>query len=397
MVKSYFLSIISLLCLHIVADAQNDFWSSPNAYLGQTPPGNTPVKFAAALINDSPFFSMDRSTFSPDGKAFYYCSNNTWFSSKEASLRAYTFDGTKWKGPAVVNTQFYGPTMSANGKTLYLLGGGKGGVSASYKTDTGWSEPQTFLKRNYGLYDFITTNSGHFYAASNISGNINNYGFYDICLIPLSDKDTIAETLGKPVNTPGFDGDFFIAADESYMVVSAREQPDFECEIFISYHKKDGSWTNPKTLGPLINNDHAHRWGEYVTPDNKYLFYSYGHGPKDCSILWVRFDNLLETLRHTNFEPYVKDSISNQSLIAGQSFTLKIPDNTFIDDDGNNTLAYSASLPDGSALPGWIKFDARKKIFTGTAPANGQYNIKIIATDTEKATAQCVFSLTVNK
>jgi hypothetical protein len=47
----------------------------------------------------------------------------------------------------------------------------------------------------------------------------------------------------------------------------------------------------------LINNVLAHRWGQYVTADNKYLFYSHGTSEKDCAIYWVRFDKLLESLR----------------------------------------------------------------------------------------------------
>ena len=80
-------------------------------------------------------------------------------------------------------------------------------------------------------------------------------------------------------------------------------------------------WTNPKSLGPEINNGLAHRWGEYVTPVNKYLIYSYGHGPEDCALYWVRFDNLLKNLKHSNFEPYVKDSIAAQTAaMIGQLF-----------------------------------------------------------------------------
>ncbi len=35
--------------------------------------------------------------------------------------------------------------------------------------------------------------------------------------------------------------------------------------------------------------------------------------PQDCALYWVRFDDLLKNLRHTNFEPYVKDSILTQT------------------------------------------------------------------------------------
>ena len=73
-----------------------------------------------------------------------------------------------------------------------------------------------------------------------------------------------------------------------------------ECELWISFNKADGKWTAPVTLGPEINNGPAHRWGEYVSPDGKFLFYSWGHGPQDCRIVWVRFDKLLAKLKKQN-------------------------------------------------------------------------------------------------
>jgi Putative Ig domain/WD40-like Beta Propeller Repeat len=243
----------------------------------------------------------------------------------------------------------------------------------------------------------MATLSGNMYAASNINGSINDFTCYDICIMrPMASGDTTIHTLGKPINTPGFDGDFFVAPDESYMLISAKEHPDYECEIYISYHKKDGTWTNPKSLGPKINSGLAHRWGEYVTPDNKYLFYSYGHGTQDCALYWVRFDDLLEDLKHTNYEPYVMDSISNQSIATEQLFRLNISGNIFIDDDGNNTLTYSAMRSDGNALPDWLNFDPKQKTFTGTPRKSGTYDIKVIATDTANAQASCTFSIHVN-
>ena len=53
-------------------------------------------------------------------------------------------------------------------------------------------------------------------------------------------------------------------------------------------------------LGPLINDGVADRWGEYVTPDGKYLIYSRGTSEKDCALYWVRFDTLLEKLKPDN-------------------------------------------------------------------------------------------------
>ena len=82
----------------------------------------------------------------------------------------------------------------------------------------------------------------------------------------MSPGDTTIRSLGEPINTKEFDGDFFVAKDESYMIVSTKETKDFECELWISFHKADGSWTPLVSLGPDINNGIAHRWGNMYHP-----------------------------------------------------------------------------------------------------------------------------------
>jgi hypothetical protein len=110
---------------------------------------------------------------------------------------------------------------------------------------------------------------------------------------------------------------------------------------------------------------------------------------------WVRFDDLLENLRHTNFEPYVRDSIRMQTAMPKQLFSFTISDKVFYDDDGNGTLSYSAASADGSALPAWLTFDVTGKSFSGTPQQPGTWLIQVVATDTAKATAVCIFPIKV--
>jgi len=171
-------------------------------------------------------------------------------------------------------------------------------VWKSESTGDGWTEPSVYLKKEYGLYDFMPTLSGTCYVASNAhKGNRKDYTTYDFCTLTFTKTDTLIQSLGQTINTPGFDGDFFVAPDESYMIISYKEKPDYECELAVTFRKKNHSWTPPQNLGPLINDGDAHRWGEYVTPDGKYLFYSKGTSPKDCHLYWVRFDHLLRKLK----------------------------------------------------------------------------------------------------
>lgn len=399
MKKQLLLFILVLFC-STSPHAQNSIWNSPAAYLAQKPPSDTPEIFAPQLLMRKDTFAFDRVAFSDDGKEFYYPSNTTWFDGKNGKIRCFRYNGTQWEGPFVLNEHYYAPTFSIDNNSLYFLGGKKDSLHAlvwqSKRTANGWTEPEIYLQKTYGLYDFMPTRSGTCYVGSNAQqGNLRQFASYDICTLRFSGNDTTVQSLGVPVNTPGFDGDFFVAKDESYLIVSAKETPTFECELYITYHKPDGTWTNPKSLGPLINDGVAHRWGEYVSPDGKYLFYARGTSPKDCHIYWVRFDGLLEQLRHTNFEPYVKHAVTDQAVEAGRSFAIDIPKDCFIDDDGNNTLRYSAGLQDGRPLPDGLQFNAARQQFTGKLSSPGTYTIQLTATDTAQATASCSFLLTV--
>ena len=91
-------------------------------------------------------------------------------------------------------------------------------------------------------------------------------------------------SLGRPLNGPGFNGDFYVAPDESYMIVSAKETKTYESELYIFFRKSDSTWTAPVSLGPKINDGLAHRWAASVTPDGKYLFHTRGASSKDTAV-----------------------------------------------------------------------------------------------------------------
>ncbi|MFD2934378.1 hypothetical protein [Spirosoma flavum] len=295
------ITLCFMLCLNFPVGAQTNFWNTSNAYLGQKPPSDSPKIFAPGLLADTGI-AMDRVAFSADGKEFYYCYALHWFDSKGSKIKYFTYKNGKWNGPTVLNEEFYAPSFSSDDNTLFFIGGGVPGVVwQSQRTRNGWTKPAEYIRRNYGVYDFMTTRSGKMYVGSNgMQGNIKDFSTYNFCEITISRKDTAIKSLEGPLNTAGFDGDFFIAKDESYIIISTKETKDYECELYISFKKPDKTWGTPKSLGPLINNGIAHRWGQYVTPDNKYLFYTQGTNEKDCHIYWVRFDTLFKKLQPSN-------------------------------------------------------------------------------------------------
>jgi WD40-like Beta Propeller Repeat len=283
-------------------NAENSLWNTPEAYLGQTPPSDVPKVFAPGLLAETGSFVMGRVAFSPDGKDFYYAQADSWSSGSHTNIKAIQYANHHWNPPVTINEHFLSPTLSPDGRTLYMRkvvkGGSMNNVWKSQKKGNGWTVPIPFLDETFGVYDYMPTNSGNAYVGSEPSPDDAKNGItYAFSILTKSGNTVTVKSLGRPLNEPGFNGDLYISPDESYMIVSAKETKTYESQLYISFRKPNLTWTNPISLGERINGGLAHRWGQYVTPDGKYLFYTHGTSEKDCAVYWVRFDGLLQSLR----------------------------------------------------------------------------------------------------
>ena len=98
-----------------------------------------------------------------------------------------------------------------------------------------------------------------------------------------------------------------------------------------------------------------------------------------------------------NQAPTVATPLADQIVPEGASINFTIPANTFADPDAGDTLTYSATLVDGTALPTWLSFDATTHTFTGTPDDAqvGSLNLLVTATDTGNLSVSDIFILTV--
>ena len=88
-------------------------------------------------------------------------------------------------------------------------------------------------------------------------------------------------------------------------------------------------------------------------------------------------------------------ALTDQSNNEDAAFSFTVPSNTFNDEDGD-TLTYTATLEDGSALPSWLSFDAATQTFSGT-PLNddvGVISVTVTASDGSFSVSD-TFALTV--
>jgi Ca2+-binding RTX toxin-like protein len=103
---------------------------------------------------------------------------------------------------------------------------------------------------------------------------------------------------------------------------------------------------------------------------------------------------------NVNDAPIVASALVAQSVIPGQTFSYLIPVNSFTDVDSvyGDTLSFSATQANGSALPAWLTFNAGTRTFSGT-PAAGDIaslNVMVTATDTGGLSVSSNFNVDVH-
>jgi hypothetical protein len=354
-------------------------------YLGQFVPGDIPKVFQLQVSPEH--FAAERITISNDGREIFYSEIKSYYPINSARIKNYSYTGGKWTGPFVLFEDYCAPALSVTGDTLYFENG-TSETFFSVKNGIKWSDPLRILYQLDSAHYMQVTNSGNYYISSRAE---NTVGVSDWCKLNFTASDTTSIGLGMPLNTAWDNLDFFVARDESFMIVTTP------FGLSISYPKTNGDWTNPRNLGPEINFGLG-MWGPYVTPNNKYLFYTTGTKPdySDVNVYWVHVDGLIDSLKHANIPPYAKNKIKSPSGIIGKSYSFTIPDDTFFDEDGDTEFIYSATLIDGNPLPAWLSFNAQTKTFSGTPSEVAELRILVTATDTANDSGIAVFKLIIS-
>ena len=99
----------------------------------------------------------------------------------------------------------------------------------------------------------------------------------------------------------------------------------------------------------------------------------------------------------TNNAPTVANEIPDQTANVGAAFSYAFPANTFSDADSSDTLTYTATKSDDTALPSWLTFTASTRTFSGTPQSGdaGTLSVKVKADDSNGGTVTDTFDITV--
>ncbi|MBA4710719.1 putative Ig domain-containing protein [Aquitalea aquatica] len=99
------------------------------------------------------------------------------------------------------------------------------------------------------------------------------------------------------------------------------------------------------------------------------------------------------TISDTAYAPTLSKATTTQLVTPGHSFSFALPAGTFTDPQGE-TLAYTAKLASGAALPSWLSFNAQTQTFSGMAPtANTTLSLLVSASNQAGLSTSETFTL----
>ncbi|AKD58418.1 OmpA family protein [Spirosoma radiotolerans] len=229
---------------------------------------------------------------SPDGRTLYFTRNfnkanigasdrqDVWFSTLESGVGG---NSSGWSEAVNIGSPINNAGdnaisgMSADGRTAYLInvyrpdGGMIFGISKSTRTKAGWSQPvECRIANNYNLHEknqleFCVSPDGR--AIILAVQRKDTRGDRDLYISLQKSDNTWSEpvSLGGVINSADFESSPFLAADGRTLYFTSGGHPGLgNGDIFVSRRLDDswGNWSEPENLGPGIN---TVEWDGYFT------------------------------------------------------------------------------------------------------------------------------------
>ncbi len=248
-------------------------------YLGQIPPGKSPVLFAPGFVSRPDYFEHSAAVFSPDKSEVYWSGK----ANGARYFRIYSMkmvDG-KWGEPQVAfshsNKNFGSPVFSTDGNKLYF--DIDSDICFVEKQGDTWTEPVKVSPAiNSGSYErmnSVSENGSIYFKRYNPNEVFGKKGVIYVSRI-VNGIYTEPEKLDENINSDDTKEEaVFVAPDESYLILESTRD-NINQYLFICYRMKDGSWSE------RINLYLGYGRFPVVSPDGKYLFYMTHDG-----IFWV--------------------------------------------------------------------------------------------------------------
>ena len=265
-------------------------------------PKAIPIDFKKELIPKDKL--IHKGIFSPDFQEYYYTLSDKGYHQFDVYVIK-NQDG-KWSAPqkAFFNSDHneHGMSFSPDGKSIYFSSTRPTNVEGipitwhiwkSSKVNEKWTEPMFVdipnLRDKLVSHPSLANSGTMYFHASNLDytemdiyySKWVNGKFEDAIKTPIEGYTKVGKC------TP------FISPNEDYLLFASIEN---HLNLMVSYHDGKGGWEKTKMLNKQINN--LGQGNPYVTPDNKFLFFTVGnHSGKNWRVKWVNIEDELK-LKH---------------------------------------------------------------------------------------------------
>ncbi|UCE40422.1 MAG: PD40 domain-containing protein [Candidatus Aminicenantes bacterium] len=279
--STYLVSSLAIILLLLTScTKKDDFPVFKGPYLGQASPGSKPQLFMPGLVSTN---YIDHCIgFLREGRV---CVFSIW---EKGTFYMYEKDG-RWTQPEKVpwqneqgTTDF---TAAPDGNTIYFQSRRPTSPNDNNHqerniwkvewTGNDWIEPIPLpspanTEEYSEAYPSVTPDGSMYY----FTGSRLDSGIGDIYRSRFVDgKYLEAERLPAPINSYYYEVDPFVAPDGSYLLFGSDRPGGYGLmDLYISFRREDGSWTNPFNTGSELN-PFCMPTRMSVTPDGKYFFF----------------------------------------------------------------------------------------------------------------------------
>lgn len=259
-------------------------------YLGQTPPGDTPVLFAPGKVSTG-LYERDVA-ITPDGGEFYF----GLLSQGYATIAVCRRTGDGWTSPEIApfstDPAFMDlePHITPDGTRLMFLstrpregeeakpGWADQDIWVVDRIGAGWGEP-------YNLGPPVNSDAAEFYPSVTREGtiyftrSITQSGKRRSLILRASHTgDGYAEPEILPIQINPGDNQYnaFIDPGERYLIVCIAGLDDAigRSDYYVCFRDDADAWRGPVNMGPAINTPDNTAPSPYVSPDGRYFFFA---------------------------------------------------------------------------------------------------------------------------
>ncbi|WP_346881851.1 hypothetical protein [uncultured Algibacter sp.] len=285
-----------LLCTLGFLSCKKEIQNTKAEFLTEKPPSDIPIVFKHDIIPENKI--IHKGTFSPNLQEYYYTISDKNFEKFEV-FSINKINGI-WSKPkkAFFNSEYneHGMSFSPNGNTLYFSSTRPVNINGvaptwhiwkSNKINGKWDKP-VFIDipnlRNKLVSHPTITNSGTLYFHSS---NLD-YSEMDIFQSKQTNgKFANAEKTSIVINSKTGKCTPYVSPKGDYLIFASINK---QLDLMISFSDGIGGWIGTKKLNDKINN--LGQGNPYVTPDNKFLFFTTGeHLEKNWKVKWVNIES----------------------------------------------------------------------------------------------------------